>query len=108
MNTMAIPLIVNKPMEFYCTLNASTLPEFDEYVRLALKALMKEPVDLLVFEFVDGRGQIRLSGHDLRTGRLDEETVVLTFKSAFFSTFWLKVDDYGERFVGTFLYPAEY
>ena len=80
------------------------------YVRMALAALAKHPVDMLVFEMArEGRARIRLAGYDLATNSvLDEKTVACSFDSLPIKKFFFKVDDYGNEYVGTFLFPSEY
>lgn len=79
------------------------------YIGDALRTLKGHPVDMLVFEMADSEHyQIRLAGYDFNTGALDEQTVAFTTRSLFIETFWFKVDDYGDHYVGTFLFPDEY
>ena len=79
------------------------------YIRIALAVLKKHPVDMLVFEMVEnGFQQVRLAGYDFNTNELDEKTVVYKAKSLPTDTFWLKIDDYNDYYVGTFLFPHEY
>lgn len=79
------------------------------YVQMAMEVLATHLVDMLVFEMDgDDHMQVRLAGYDFNTEELDESTVALKFASLPIKTFWLKVNDYGEHFVGTFLFPEEY
>jgi hypothetical protein len=78
------------------------------YIKIALSVLQKYPVDMLVFEMVGEGLQVRLAGYDFRTNVLDEKTVAWKSKSLPTDTFWLKVDDLGNHFLGTFLFPDEY
>lgn len=79
------------------------------YIAEALKALAKKPVDMLVFEEKAGVMEIRCAGYDLATGSILDETTVLTkFKSLPTDKFWLKLDDYGDHYFGTFLFPSDY
>ena len=85
--------------------------ETQMYMGMALKILAKHPVDMLIFEMVEGKPlmQVRLAGYDLPTNSiLDEETIALTFDSIPSEAFWLKLDDYGDYYVGTFLLPSDY
>jgi hypothetical protein len=79
------------------------------YIAEALKALAKKPVDMLVFETKGETMSIRSAGYDLATdSKLDETTVIATFESLPTDTFWLKIDDYCDHYVATFLFPDEY
>ncbi len=79
------------------------------YTGIALSVLQKHPVDMLVFEMTeDGYQQVRLAGYNFNTQELDEKTVAYKAKSLPTETFWFKVDDYGDYYVGTFLFPHEY
>lgn len=78
------------------------------YVLLALNVLSKHPVDMLVFEENEGQLTIRSAGYRLDTGELDEETILHKADSLEVEKFWFKIDDYGEHYVGTFLFPDEY
>lgn len=84
--------------------------EMAVYMRLALQALQKHPVDMLIFEQPrKGRLQVRSAGYFLNDdSKLDETTVILTVESLDIDKFWLKIDDYGDRYVATFLFPHEY
>jgi len=72
---------------------------------LAFHALQQKPVDMLVFE---KDGAVRSAGYDYRTNELDEETLLAKTKADFPESFWFKLDDYGDKYIGTFLYPHEY
>ena len=84
------------------------------YINIALKVLKKYPVDMLVFEMAETKKfeqpiqQVRLAGYDFNTQELDEETIVYKAESLETDKFWLKIDDYGDHYVGTFLFPHEY
>lgn len=83
------------------------------YVTLAINALNKKGVDMLVFENVKENGvlkmQIRCAGYDLETDSvLDETTVFFKAESLEIQTFWLKLDNYGDHYVGTLLFPSDY
>ena len=81
------------------------------YIRDVMEALKVKPVDMLVFEMADPKHlQVRSAGHDLtgETIPLDEKTILGRYDSLDVKTFWFKIDDYGDHFVGTFLFPSEY
>jgi hypothetical protein len=78
------------------------------YVMLTLKVLSTHPVDMLVFEENKRVMTIRSAGYRLDTQELDEETILHETDSLPTDTFWFKIDDYGDHYVGTFLFPEEY
>lgn len=80
------------------------------YTKEALQALRKKPVDMLVFEMVgEDRMRIRSAGYDLATNSvLDETTVIWETESLHIKKFWFKIDDHGDKYVGTFLFPEDY
>lgn len=79
------------------------------YINIALFVLKKYPVDMLVFEMTpDGYQQVRLAGYDFNTQILREQTIAYKAKSLPTDTFWFKIDDYEDYYVGTFLFPHEY
>lgn len=113
MATMTKPTISGKPVEFVASAAfAAHYADIERvlYIKEALRALHKHPVDMLVFEQPkEGVMQIRSAGYDLATdSKLDETTVIFKTKSLPIKKFWLKLDDYGEKYVGTFLFPEDY
>jgi hypothetical protein len=80
------------------------------YISEALKCLTKHPVDMLIFEMPRANVmQIRSAGYDLQTqSKLDETTILFKSQSLPIEKFWVKVDDFGSKFVATFLFPDEY
>jgi len=104
---------MNKPIEFTATSGWNDLYgglEASLYINMAKKALQKYPVDMLVFEYFPNKQelQIRLAGYDFNNNKLDETTIVFKTKSLEIKKFWLKLDDYEDKYVGTFLFPSEY
>ena len=106
------PTLLGKPIQFVSTAAWSEKYgglEAGLYIKDSFRILQKFPYDMLVFEMPDDKHlQIRLAGYSFKTNELDEKTVVYKTESMFIETFWLKIDDYGEKFVGTFLFPSEY
>ena len=101
----------NKPIKLFASSgwNDKYGEELHTWVVAAMKVLWKYPVDMMVFEMIDEKYlQIRLAGYDFNTGELDEETTALKVEYGPVETFWFKVDDYGDYYVGTFLFPSEY
>jgi hypothetical protein len=110
---MSRPVVNNKEIRFVATSGFNTKYgglETALYIKIALGVLAKHPVDMLVFEMADATHQrVRLAGYDLATDSiLDEKTVAWKDKSLPTDTFWLKVDNQGEYYLGTFLFPSEY
>ena len=105
---MAAPIINGKPIQFVGT--AGWSEKCAMYIKVALDCLAKHPVDMLVFEQPkDGVLQVRSAGYDLATdSKLDETTVIFSMKSLPVQKFWQKIDNYGETYVATFLFPDEY
>ena len=114
MNAAALraPVINGKPIQFVATAGFNSrygVLEMAAYIRTVLQVLQKYPVDMLVFEMTDeNHMQVRLAGYDMRDDTLREQTIATTFKSLPTDTFWLKIDDYGDKYLGTFLFPYEY
>jgi len=106
------PVINGKPIQFVATADFNNKYgglEMVVYIRTVLQVIQKYPVDMLVFEMTDeNHMQVRLAGYDMRDDTLYEQTIATTFKSLPTDTFWLKIDDYGDKYVGTFLFPYEY
>ena len=79
------------------------------YVKTAMAVLQKFPYDMLVFEMPDkSHYQVRLAGYHLINQTLDEKTVVFQTKSLEIKKFWCKVDDLGNEYAISFLFPEEY
>ena len=82
------------------------------YANLFMRAFKKRPCDMYVFETKDDTMNIRLAGYLIEDGtiggELVEDEIVDSFTSLPTEKFWCKVDDYGEKFVATFLFPEEY
>ena len=99
--------LLGKPLQFVAT--SAFVEEYSPmermlYVNTAVQILQKHPVDMLVFEMPDkDHYQVRLAGNSFQTNELDETTVVFKVKSLKIKTFWLKIDDDGEQYIGTFL-----
>jgi len=79
------------------------------YTKITLQILQKHPVDMLVFEMCgENHFHVKLAGYDFITNKLDETTIAFKTESLHIETFWFKVDDYVDYYVGTFLLPSEY
>jgi hypothetical protein len=101
-----------KKMQFYMTANfqqqVDPLIVF-ELIRLVNFLFNKYPYDMLVFEPSEkGYLRVRLAGYSFIDNMLDEETVIAETRIKLNNTFWWKVDDYGEFYVGTFLFPDDW
>jgi len=101
-----------KPLSFAAT--TAFHQHFGEYFSEMLSKTLTRvftsfPFDMFVFEpSGDKAMSIRLAGYNCTTGERDEATVVLTLPAAVDRPFWLKIDDYGNRYHATFLFPEEY
>jgi hypothetical protein len=104
--------LLGKPIEFVASSGVNEKYggiELFAYVQMARAILAKYPHDMLVFSMADaGHLQVKLAGYHLKTEVLDESTVVFKTESLYIDTFWLKVDDFEDHYVGTFLFPEEY
>lgn len=83
------------------------LKRAEEFLTLTLAFIDRTPVDMLVFEMVPEGVQIRSAGYHLRTNELVETSEVILYIDPV-EEFWFKLDDYGDRYVGTFLLPEDY
>ncbi len=69
----------------------------------------KHDYDMFVFRPGEAsKTNITLEGYSFKNGDLKEGIIVKTIGLKLGSVIWFKIDDYGEYFVGTFLYPSEY
>jgi hypothetical protein len=104
--------LLGKPLQFVAT--SAFVEEYPPmerilYANTAVRILQKHPVDMLVFEMSDkNHYQVRLAGYHFQTNELDETSVVFKVKSLKIKTFWLRIDDDGEHYIGTFLFPEDY
>ena len=82
------------------------------YVNIAYSLLQKYPYDMFVFEMPDDKHfQVRVAGYRLDLDdqlEPEEELVIFETNSLEIKKFWLKIDNYNEYWVGTFLFPEEY
>ena len=104
--------LLGKPIEFVATSGLNEKYggiELTGYTHIALSLLQKYPYDMFIFSMADDNHfQVRLAGYNLETDILDESTMVFKAESLHIDTFWLKIDDLGEKYIGTFLFPEEY
>jgi hypothetical protein len=102
-----------KPIEFVMTAAFSNhFGPFEPiiYIKLAKQLRLAYPYDMLIFENSDkkGMGKISVDGYHADTGAYLEHKEIARFKSSPIKKFWLKYDDYGDHWVGTFLFPEDY
>ena len=77
---------------------AMLIPLFEQY-----------PVDMYVIEpDENGKLQIRLAGYSFVDNQLDEETVIKRTDLPGDRVIWFKIDDYGDKYIGTLLLPEDY
>jgi len=78
-------------------------------IKILILLFRRHPFDMFVFEPSDSNNTaIRLAGYNFVTGELDETTIILTLPITIARVFWLKIDDYNDFYLGTFLFPEEY
>lgn len=79
-------------------------------VTCVLESLSKHPVDMLVVSGDGKKLQVRSAGYRLgEASSLDEDTIVFEDEQLFpVRKFWFRVDDYGEYYMGTLLFPEDY
>lgn len=79
------------------------------YVGLAHQVWKKYPVDMVVFENSKRKGFIDIKAHGYHADTnkfIDKKIMTVQFMDI--KKFWLKYDNYGDHWVGTFLFPEEY
>lgn len=105
-------ILLNKDLQLVATATWDSHFPKDQvsyFFQLTMKVLQKHPVDMLVFEHVNNKLQVRLAGYDLiGEDKLDETTIAYTEDTKPFKTFWFKVDLQEDHFLGTFLFPEDY
>jgi hypothetical protein len=80
------------------------------YIGIAKKVWASMPFDMLVFEN-EKKGFLKVSvtGYNVDTNEdQPENKQIMRVKSLDIKKFWLKYDDYGDYWIGTFLFPEEY
>jgi len=100
-----------KPLEFVMTAAfANHYPLFDhKIVYLWSKFWSPEPIDMYIFEPIeDGWIQLKVNGYNLDTEEYIETKNIGKIQAQANKTFWLKIDDYGDKLIGTFLFPEDY
>lgn len=79
-------------------------------ILLALRLLQNHPVDMLIFE----DGKVRSAGYylyDYKGNKENEtldETTILATDAPKTKKIYFKVDNYGDYFVGTLLFPSDW
>jgi len=101
-----------KKLEIVMTSNLQNQIEPDlcgSLLALLIPLFVEYPYDMFVIEPENGTLQIRLAGYSFQDQTLDEKTVVSqTDLVANNVIIWFKVDDYGDRYIGTLLLPEDY
>jgi len=76
---------------------------------ILIRSFVEYPYDMFVIEpGENGILRIRLAGYNFTDQTLDEDTVVSQTDLAGEKVIWFKIDDYGDRYVGTLLLPEDY
>lgn len=80
------------------------------YIRQARLIRTTHPFDMLVFENDTPKTMtVSVCGYHADTNEsLEKNKLVARYRSLPIKKFWLKYDDYGNHWVGTFLFPEEY
>ena len=102
--------MLKKPLRMFATSNvarelAKTLPKL---MTSLLEVFRDNAMDMYVVESAGGCSQVRAAGYRNFTGKLDETTILKKCDYQVPKTLWFKVDDYGESYIGTILFPEEY
>ena len=101
-----------KKLEVFMTSNLQQQlnPELTgSILALVIHLFTQYPYDMFVIESGrDNRLQIRLAGYSFQDNTLDEETVISHTDLVGDKAIWFKVDDYGDRYIGTLLLPEDY
>ncbi len=81
-----------------CSILALVIPLFAQYL-----------YDMFVIEpGKNSKLRIRLAGYNFDDQTLDEETIVANTDLPGERVIWFKIDDYGDRYIGTLLLPEDY
>lgn len=85
------------------------------YEKLVRELFAKHKCDMYIFEyesknkFESGDLIVSMEGYNVETEEYIPRKVVKRLKeSAPIDKFWCKIDDYGDHFIATFLFPDEY
>ncbi|MDP8269436.1 MAG: hypothetical protein P9L97_11980 [Candidatus Tenebribacter davisii] len=101
-----------KPLQMVMTSNLQSQIAPDlvgKLLALLMPLFARQPYDMFVIKSdKSGKLQIRLAGYSFVTNELDEETIISQTDLSGNRTIWFKVDDYGDRYVGTLLLPEDY
>ena len=114
MNTVtAKPSINGKEIEIVATCGVNDKYggiELAMYVKIMMIIIKEHDYDMYVIEMCDeNHFQVRLAGYRLNGGELDEKSIVYkSEKSLHVEKMFFKIDDYGDKYVGTFLFPSEW
>ena len=104
---------LQKAVEMYSTANfISKIGEVmaRSYYDVMLKILGEYDYDMFVFEPEGEDIRVRAAGYSFSADELEENLIVSRFTPLLpiTDTVWFKIDDYGDRFLGTFLMPEDY
>ena len=99
-----------KPLKMFATRTVvqelrTTLPTL---IASLLEVFKNNVMDMYVVEEASNKVQIRAAGYRNFDGKLDEETVLKKCDFEIPKSLWFKIDDYGDCYVGTILFPEEY
>ena len=108
-------VLKKKPIKVVATSGVNDLYggiELNMYIGMVLEEFAKKPMDLYVFAYKNGKLTMRANGYDFsKEGTkeyVEEDFECWRSDSLEVKTFWCKIDDHGEEYVATFLFPEEY
>lgn len=88
------------------------------WINIVQKLVQKYKCDMYIFEYVPvkreedfatGTITISMEGYNIETEEYIKPQTIQYLHEAFpIEKFWCKLDDYGDHFVATFLFPDEY
>jgi len=98
-----------KPIEFFATATVAENARVDLLITLIDQLIKRHAVDMYVFEKTGDKTKVRSAGYHLDDDTiLDEKTPLGEYSLNITQKLWFKIDDYGDKYIGTFLYPSEY
>jgi len=101
-----------KQLEIYLTSNLQQQIDSDltgRILAMLIPLFRLYPFDMFVIEPDEQEKlQIRLAGYNFFTHELDEKTIISGTELPGERVIWLKVDDYGDVYIGTLLLSEDY
>ncbi len=102
--------MLNKPLRMFAT--CKVVKDLDETLPKVMMSLFEafrdHTMDMYVLENEGEHAQVRAAGYKNFTGKLDEKLILKKCDYQVPKTLWFKIDNYGDRYIGTILFPEEY